>query len=76
MIKNFLMKAALKAQLKNVPAGMRAQLESLIDKHPEFFEKVAKDVEQRIKQGQDKVLATQAAFMAHQAEMRTLMLKQ
>lgn len=72
MFKKMLMKAAMSRQLKNMPKEAREQILALVDKHPEFFEKMAKEIQTRVKNGEDKMFAMQAVAKEYQAELQKL----
>ena len=72
-MKNFLMKQALKAQLKNLPEAQREQVLQIVEKNPKLFETIAKEIEQKTKAGMDKNLATISVMRAHQKELQGLM---
>lgn len=71
-IKNFLLKQTLKHKLKNVPAEQRDMILSVVDRNPEFFEKVAKEVERKKKTGMDETAATMQVMREHQGELQKL----
>jgi hypothetical protein len=72
-MKNFLMKQALKAQLKNLPEEQREQVLQIVEKNPKLFETIGKEIEQKTKAGMDKNLATLSVMRAHQKELQDLM---
>ena len=72
MFKKMLMKAAISRQLKGMPQEMRDQILGLVDKNPEFFENMAKEIQTRVKNGEDKMFAMQAVAKEHQAELQKL----
>ncbi len=73
MFKKLLMKAALSRQLKGMPDGVKTQMMALIDTHPEFFEKMAKEIQARVKKGENQMFAMQAVAREHQAELQKLL---
>jgi len=72
-MKNFLMKQALKAQLKNLPEAQREQVLKIVEKNPKLFETIAKEIEQKTKAGMDKNLAAVSVMRAHLKELQGLM---
>jgi hypothetical protein len=48
MFKNFLMKAMLKSQMKNVPKEQQEMLLMLVEKNPDFFQKIALEIQEKI----------------------------
>ena len=74
-IKHGVMRMMLGRQLKAMPKGMQDMMMDAIDKHPQFFEMISKEVDAKVKQGQDKMFATQAVVMQHRAELQKLLQK-
>ena len=75
MIKEFFMKKMLEKQLKSLPAEQRKQIIAVVTKHPDFFEKIAKEVEAKVKGGKDQASASMEVMRLHQAEIQKLMMK-
>lgn len=74
MFKNFMLKQALKSKMKGVPADQQEKIMALVEKNPEFFEKIGQEVEKRKKTGQSEMEATMAVMREHQAEFQRLMM--
>lgn len=74
--KNFLMKQMLKRQMKGVPEAEQERIISLVEKNPEFFENIAKEVEALTKQGKNQMAATMEVMRKHQGELQKLMQRQ
>jgi len=72
--KNFIMKQAIKSQMKGVPQAQQDMMLSAIDKNPEFFENMAKEIEQKVKEGKSKTAASMEVMRKHQDELRKLMM--
>lgn len=68
------MRAMIARQLKGVPENVREQILSLVEKNPQFFETMAKDIQERVKKGEDKMMATQAVAMKHQKELMQMLM--
>ena len=73
MLKNFLMKRMIKSQMKNVPADQQAKILSMVEKNPELFQKIAKEVQIEMKTGKNQMAATMEGMKKHQNELRGLM---
>ena len=54
MLKKFLMKQAMKSQLKGVPEAEQDKLLDMIERNPEFFENLAKEIQEGLKSGKDQ----------------------
>ena len=72
MFKKFVQKQLLKRQLKNVPEAQRDVLMQAVEQHPEFFEKIAKEIEQKKKEGKSEMAAAMEVMRTHQGELRKL----
>lgn len=72
-IKSFLMKKMLKSQLKGVPEAQQDMIITAVEKNPELFENIAKEVQEKIKGGMDQQAATMQVMMAHQKELQEVM---
>ena len=73
MFKNFLLKQAMKAKMKDVPEAERDKMLGLMEKNPEFFKKIGEEVQKRVKAGQSEMAATLVVMREHQAELQRLM---
>ncbi len=73
MFKKFLQKQVLKRQLANVPEAQRNMLMQAMEQHPDFFEKIAKEVEQKKKEGKSEMAAAMEVMRVHQNELRKMM---
>lgn len=72
MFKKMLMKAAMQKQLKGMPKEMQDQVLDMVEKNPDFFSDIGKQIEERVKRGEDRMAATQAVAMANQAKLREM----
>lgn len=73
MLKKFLMKKMLQSQLKGVPEAEQEKILNVIEKNPDLFTKIAKDVQERMKQGKDQMTATMEVMKENEAELRKIM---
>ncbi|MDD4804263.1 MAG: hypothetical protein PHN69_03740 [Candidatus Pacebacteria bacterium] len=71
--KNIMMKQVLKSQLKGLPQDQQDKIISAIEKNPEFFDNIAKKIEQKMKEGKDKMSASMEVMRENQNELRKLM---
>ena len=72
VFKNFLLKQALKAKMKDMPEAQREQMLMLMEKNPDFFKKIGEEVQKRVKLGQSEMAATMVVMREHQAEFQKL----
>ena len=73
MLKRFLMKKMLSSQLKGVPEDQQNKILDAIEKNPDFFQKIATEVQEEMKKGKDQMAATMAVMQKHQAELQNVM---
>ena len=73
ILKNFLIKQALKAKMKDVPEAERERLLALMEKNPDFFKKIGEEVQKRVKAGQGEMAATMVVMREHQSELQRLL---
>jgi len=73
MIKKFLMKKMLQHQLKSVPEAQRAQIMTMVEKDPELFEKIAKEIQEEVKKGKDQMAAAMIVMPRYQEQLRKIM---
>lgn len=72
--KNFLMKQSIKSQMKNVPQAQQDMMMAAVEKNPEFFENIAKEIQQKVKEGKSETAASMEVMRKHQDELRKLMM--
>lgn len=73
MLKEFVMKKAMAAQLKNIPEEERNKIIAIVEKNPEFFARLALEIQGKIKEGMSEQEATVAVLAVNQEEMRKLL---
>jgi len=66
------MKAMMSKQLKGMPKEMQDKILDMVEKNPEFFEKMAKKIKERTDRGEDKMMAMQTVAKEHQAELQQM----
>lgn len=57
----------------NVPPEMQERLMAAIDKDPEFFSNLGKEIDTEVKNGKGQMAATMGVMKKHQARLRELM---
>jgi len=70
MFKNFLLKKMLKSQ--GVPEEQIDMLLTMMEKDPELFKKIAKEIEEKVKSGMGQQQAGMAVMQKYEAELRAL----
>ncbi len=64
----------MERQMKNLPADQREMMMKLIEDNPEFFENIAKEIEQEVKAGKSQMAAGMSVMRKHQAKLQQLMM--
>ena len=72
-VKDFFMRKMLEKQMKDLPADQREQMIAVISENPEFFQKIAKEIKQKQKEGRDQMAATMEVMRKHQGELQKIM---
>lgn len=70
---NFLMKQMLKKQMKGVPEAEQQKVFEAIEKNPDFFMNIAKEIEEKMKTGKSQMDASMEVMMSHQEKLREIM---
>jgi hypothetical protein len=72
-IKNFLMRKMLASKLQGVPQAEQDKLFALIEKNPEFFQKIAEEAQEEMKKGKDQMGAMMEIMKRHETELKKLL---
>lgn len=75
MLKKFLMKQAMKSQLKGVPAEEQDKILDMVGRNPEFFENLAKELQDGIKSGKDQQTVALEIMARHKEALSKMMQK-
>lgn len=62
----------LKNQLKNLPPEQQEMMIKAIEAHPDFFEKIAKEIKEKIDNGGNQMYATMQVMQKYQSEMQKI----
>jgi len=73
MLKNFLMKQAVKSQLSGVTEEQKEQILDMVEKNPAFFEKLATELQEALKSGMDQQAVVASVMEKHKTELERLM---
>jgi hypothetical protein len=73
MFQNFLLKQMLKKQMKGVPPEQQEQIFTMIEKNPDFFMKIANEVQEKVKGGMPQQDAMMMVMKSHEDELRKVM---
>ncbi len=72
MIQNFLMRKMIESKMKDVPKEQREMIMNMIEKNPDFFQKIALEIQQEIGKGKDQMAATMEVMQKYQSELKDL----
>lgn len=72
MIQNFLMRKMIESKMKDVPKEHREMIMNMIEKNPDFFQKIALEIQQEIGKGKDQMAATMEVMQKYQSELKDL----
>ena len=75
MIKEFLLKQAVKYGAKDLPKGQQEMLLKAVEQNPELFNKIAKEVDELKKQGKPEMYAALDVMKKYQKELQELFQK-
>lgn len=70
---NFIMKQAMKSQLKNVPKDQQEKIMGLIDKNPDFFKDMAEKVKTKIDAGKPQMTAIMEVMQENKEVLQEMM---
>ena len=69
------MKQAMKSQLKNIPQAEQDMLLDLVEKNPDFFENLAKELQEGLKTGKDQQTVMMEIMTKHKDELAKIIKK-
>lgn len=65
----------MERQMKNLPEDQRAALMAMLEKNPDFFEGIAKEIEEEVKGGKNQMAAAMGVMRRHQAKLQKMMME-
>ena len=69
-IKNYAVKKVIQSQMKNVPEDQQAMIMALLEKDPALFEKIAKEMQEELKNnGNNQMAAAMKVLPKYQKEI-------
>ena len=72
MIKEFLIKQAVKRGTKDLPQEQQEMLAKAVEKNPELFTKIVKEIDELKKAGKPEMYAALDVMKKYQKELQTL----
>ncbi len=73
MIKEFFLKKVLDYKLKNVPEEQKKFIMTIMEKNPELFQKISKEIEHKTKQGEGQMKASIDVMKKYQSQLRDVL---
>lgn len=73
VIKNFFLKNAAKIGTKDLPKDQQEFIINIIDKNPELFEKIAKEIKELTDKGKPEMYASFEVMQKYQKELQSTM---
>lgn len=65
----------LERQMKNVPPEQRDMVIKAVQENPELFEKIAKEIQEKTKQGKNQTAASMEVMRKYQSELQQAMVQ-
>ena len=72
MLKQFLTRKALEWRLRKSPPTQRQQILALVEKDPDLFAKISKEIQAEMKKGKDEQAAAMAIMPKYQQQLRAV----
>ncbi len=69
-VKNKAVGLLLKQQMKNLPPEQQEMILGMIEKNPEIFEKIAKEIKEKTDAGQNQMYASMQVMQKYQSELQ------
>lgn len=73
MLKNLLMRKILKSQLKGMSESEQEKILKMVEENPELFGKIAKEIQDKIKNGADQMSASMEVMGKYQSELKNVL---
>jgi len=73
MFQNFLVKQLLKSKLKSLPESEQNKIMTILEKNPDFFMKIAKEIQEKTNQGMSQEEASVAVMTIHKDELQKML---
>ena len=68
-----MLKQLLRSKLKALPEADRVKVIAIIEKKPELFVQIAKEIQEKLKTGMSEMDASMAVMKSHETEIRELL---
>ena len=71
--KQYMTRKLMEHQLKNAPADQKELIMTMLEKDPELFEKIAKEMQEELKKGGNQMSAAMKVLPKYQKQLQTIM---
>lgn len=72
-MKTFFMRKMLASKMKGVPQAEQDKIFNMLEKNPDFFQKIGTEIQEEMKKGKDQMSATQEVVKKYESELKGLM---
>lgn len=69
-MKTFLMRKMMASQLKGVPQAEQDKIFAMIEKNPDFFQKIAVEIQSEMKKGKNQMAATMEVAKKYEKDLK------
>lgn len=66
------MRKMLERKMQGVPKDEQEKILKMVEENPEFFQKIALEIQDEMKKGKDQMAATMEVMQRHQDELRKI----
>jgi hypothetical protein len=73
MFQSFLLKQLLKSKLKDVPEEEQEKILAIVEKNPDIFMKIAGEIKEKTKSGEDQMAAVMETMKNHEDELKQIL---
>lgn len=63
----------MQSKMKDVPLEQQEKILAMVEKNPEFFQKIAVEVQEKVKQGMDQMAATMEVMSKYQDDLKGML---
>lgn len=73
MFQSFITRQLLKSKMKDIPEADQEKFLKILEKNPDFFMKIAKEVQEKTKQGLAQEQAMLSVMQTHKDELQKIL---
>jgi hypothetical protein len=73
-VKDFFVKKLIQSKLKGIPEEQQEQIIALVMENPQLFEKIGKEIQQKVKEGKGETAAAMEILRKYQGEIQKAMM--